>query len=152
MLLKHLETPGWKVVCCTGLNNNSKSPSCYSNTLFVGELTVGISLQALCPRGSLIEWGGFYLPPTEILILSAYRKEISPETSSLVGTSTAISWRDSLSPQLLGLLAFHLFSWLRVVMFNRKWTTCQKVHLPPLLWIFHSGHISWLEWISLSSF
>lgn len=71
---------------------------------------MGSSLWVLGPRDSPIERGGFYLPPTQLLILSPERKEIFPGASSLVGRSTAIRCCDSLSSQLLGLPTFHLFS------------------------------------------
>lgn len=37
-------------------------------------------------------------------------------------------------------------------MLSRKWETCPKFHLVPLLWIFYFAHIFWLEWINLCSF
>lgn len=52
----------------------------------------------------------FYLPPTDTLVLHLQGKEISREMPSLPERPSAISWGDTLSSQLLGLLVFGLFS------------------------------------------
>lgn len=114
-------------------------------------MALGSFLWAFCPCSSLTGWSRFPLPPAEIWILPPSGKEISRD---MVFTWKIYSHSLACLPVFSAscLLTFCFFSWFWAKMLSRKWETCPKFHLVPLLWIFYFAHIFWLEWINLCSF